>query len=393
MSLATLRLTVVASTLGLLATGVPAVAAGPSARQPSPAATQAVHDCGVLFRRGQTAAAGASQASEAGSAAPRQLSEASTPARRSKGKPPCLSWVNADIEPKAAVLCVHGLGLHNASYEDFGKRMSAAGIATYAVDVRGFGSWMNNQGHENVDFDGCLEDIHDTLKVIHRVHPGLPVFILGESMGGAIAMRAAALYPDLVSGLISCVPAGDRFKQTRTALRVAMHALGGINRQFDVGTVVAEQASESKSKDGSVNETLKADWIGDPLNRLKLSPKELWQFQRFMNENHDFAKKIQKTPVLMLQGADDNLVKAAGTLELLQNIPVDNRDVNLIVIRDAKHLIFEEAKYNDPAFNDKVFRLVNGWIDDHSQSQVATRAVSQVSRSAKPSNKVNPKED
>ncbi len=119
-----------------------------------------------------------------------------------RGNAPCLSWVESEQPVQAVIVCVHGLGLHNGTYDAFGKRMSKLGYAVYAIDVRGFGSWMAAEGREKVDFDGCMEDVKGTLKVVHRVHPGLPVFILGESMGGAIALRACALYPELVNGLI-----------------------------------------------------------------------------------------------------------------------------------------------------------------------------------------------
>src|SRR5262249_5674746 len=40
---------------------------------------------------------------------------------------PILAWWNSDKAPQAVVLCVHGLGLHNASYAEFGKRMASKG--------------------------------------------------------------------------------------------------------------------------------------------------------------------------------------------------------------------------------------------------------------------------
>ncbi|MBK9206396.1 MAG: alpha/beta fold hydrolase [Candidatus Obscuribacter sp.] len=110
-----------------------------------------------------------------------------------RGNAPCLSWFNADMPVKAVFVCVHGLGLHNGTYEALGKRLSTFGYATYAIDVRGFGSWMEAKGRECVDFDGCLSDLKSTLKVVHRAHPGVPVYLLGESIGGAIALRATPL--------------------------------------------------------------------------------------------------------------------------------------------------------------------------------------------------------
>ena len=41
----------------------------------------------------------------------------------------CISWIDPDVTPWAAMLCVHGLGLADDAYTDFGKRMSALGIA------------------------------------------------------------------------------------------------------------------------------------------------------------------------------------------------------------------------------------------------------------------------
>lgn len=266
--------------------------------------------------------------------------------------PPCLTWIDPDLEPKAAILCVHGLGLHNGTYKDFGERMAKLGYAVYAVDVRGFGSWMGAQGRQKVNFEGCLDDVHKTLKVIHRVHPKLPVFILGESMGGAIALRATSEHPELVHGLVSSVPSGDRFQQGKTTLRVALKLLTSPNKSFNVGESVVDQATKKPE--------LKKMWCDDPLARMNLTPKELVQFQNFMNENHESVKKITTTPVLMVQGQKDQLVKPAGTISLFNKIPCQDKD--MILITDAEHLIFEEGQ-----FDDQVIEKVNAWLTGHLQ--------------------------
>src|SRR6516225_9557830 len=65
---------------------------------------------------------------------------------------PCLSWIDQQTKPKVALLCIHGLGLNSDAYKNFGNRMAHRGIATYAIDVRGFGSWMRAKGNEQVNF-------------------------------------------------------------------------------------------------------------------------------------------------------------------------------------------------------------------------------------------------
>src|ERR1700733_8492835 len=125
-------------------------------------------------------------------------------------KAPSVSWLPADGKPRLAMLCIHGFSLHKGCYDAFGKEMAKDGIATYAIDLRGFGESKGTAQRTELDFDGCLVDIKAELEEIHKNHPALPVIILGESMGGAIALRATALYPKLVSGLVSSVPARDR---------------------------------------------------------------------------------------------------------------------------------------------------------------------------------------
>lgn len=272
---------------------------------------------------------------------------------------PCLSWIDPLVKPKVCLLCIHGLGLYSGAYTNFGLRMSHNGVATYAIDVRGFGSWMKAQGKEEVDFKACLEDIKVALQSIHAANPGLPVFLLGESMGGAIALRATAMYPDLVDGLISSVPAGDRFKQKKTDLKVALEFLTGPNRQHDVGEQIVKQATK--------NDQLRKDWIGDPLDRMDLSPKELLQFQKFMNENHDVAKQITKTPVLMVQGNKDKLVKPEGTWELFNEQATEKKTFLAV---PCEHLIFEDQQDNNRVFDEGMAKLLTTWIFAHTANGI-----------------------
>src|SRR5262249_53342109 len=150
-------------------------------------------------------------------------------------------------------------------------------------------------------------------------------------------------------------PSGNRFKQTRTSLKVAFHFLTGGNKKFDVGSQVIQQASESNSKNAqptenattcdsnsdpskvaAVTEGLKAKWSTDEYARTNFSTKTLLQFQHFMNENHEAAKAIKDKPVLMIQGWEDNLVKWQGTLELWNELSTEDKQIELIP--KAKHL-------------------------------------------------------
>ncbi|PZM78013.1 MAG: hypothetical protein DKT66_27460 [Candidatus Melainabacteria bacterium] len=263
---------------------------------------------------------------------------------------PCRSWVNPNEKPIAAILCIHGLGLQSNSYEYFGTEQSKKGIAVYAIDVRGFGSWMKAGGKGKVNFDDCLADIKQTCESIRAANPGIPVYVLGESMGGAIALRAASMYPDLIDGLISAVPAGERFNQGKTSMKVFLNLLSGFN-VANVGQDIVNQATQ--------NAKLKSQWQGDPLSKLNLSPQELIQFQDFMNMNHEAAKKVTDMPVLFVQGNGDQLVKPEGTWELFNDVAAKDKSFFAV---PGEHLIFEEAQTQDPGPRDQNFRVISSWL-------------------------------
>lgn len=264
--------------------------------------------------------------------------------------PPCRVWSDVNQKPIACLLCIHGLGLQSGSYEYFGQEQSRRGLAVYAIDVRGFGAWMKANGHTKVNFDDCLADIKQTLQSIRAANPGLPIYVLGESMGGAIALRAASMYPDLIDGLISSVPAGERFQQNKTSMKVFLNLVTGFNIA-NVGNDLVNQATQ--------NAKLKSAWKDDPLSRLNLTPQELIQFQDFMNSNHDAAIKVASMPVLFVQGNGDQLVKPEGTWELFNDVA--SKDKSFFAV-PGEHLIFEDAQTQDAGPRDQNFRVINSWL-------------------------------
>jgi acylglycerol lipase len=289
---------------------------------------------------------------------------ASAPASASANanEAPCISWVSPVAKPRVVLLCIHGLGLYSGSYKDFGMIMSRRGVAVYAIDVRGFGSWAKSGGEKQIDFDACLEDIRSAITSIKAANPGLPFFLMGESMGGAIALRFASEHPVMIDGLISSVPAGDRFQQKKTDLKIAVEMLKGPNKQFDIGNSIARQATN--------NEKLRDDWASNPLDRMDLSPKDLMHFQKFMNENHEAAKSITNLPVLFVQGTNDRLVKPEGTWDLFNQLNTDNK---VFLAVPSEHLIFEETQDDNSELKLKNFRLLSAWI--LTQAKVDSRPV------------------
>lgn len=76
------------------------------------------------------------------------------------GEIPSLSWLPEDgVQPRVAVLCLHGFSLHKGCYEALGKVLAKNGVAAYAMDLRGFGERKIADDRNGLDFDGDILDV------------------------------------------------------------------------------------------------------------------------------------------------------------------------------------------------------------------------------------------
>ncbi|MBC7998960.1 MAG: alpha/beta fold hydrolase, partial [Leptolyngbya sp.] len=268
---------------------------------------------------------------------------------------PSLSWLPADgVSPKVAVLCIHGFSLHKGCYEALGKALAKNGIAAYAMDLRGFGERKIADDHNGLDFDGDIVDVKAMIEQIHKNHPGVPVVVLGESMGGAIALRVAAFYPELVAGLISSVPARDRFAMSDAEKKVVekcalQTVVGAYSKPMTDVAMAAVQKITDKPE-------LRNEWKSDPMMRINFSPKDFVQLDGFLAHNLEAAARVKKTPVLFIQGTNDKLIRPAGTWKLFERLATPNRQ--MVLSKNSEHLIFEKGQ-----FNSDDLKFVVSWID------------------------------
>lgn len=270
--------------------------------------------------------------------------------------PPVSFWQPVNGRVKAAMLCIHGLGLHRGTFDQFAGAMANRDVAMYSIDVRGFGRWYQS-GQPKLDFPASLVDVSKTLKTIRSRHPNVPIFLLGESMGGAVALQAAAENADEVAGLISSVPSNDRFGGLGDELHIPLRILtGGFKDRFDVGSHVIKFATGKQD--------LRELWKNDPRGRNQFSPAELLTFQSFMKQNFEVAKKVKQLPVLVVQGAKDKLVRPTGTWDVWDHLATPNLDIALS--SNAEHLIFEYGQ-----FSADDLRFVLNWIDKRMVKETA----------------------
>jgi alpha-beta hydrolase superfamily lysophospholipase len=111
--------------------------------------------------------------------------------------------------PKAIIQVLHGMAEHSSRYARLAQSLAAAGCSTYAHDHRGHGKSIPAgmpPGHM-ADTDGwnrIVEDAHGVNREIARRHPGVPIIVLGHSMGSFALQQLLFEHPnDMVAAALS----------------------------------------------------------------------------------------------------------------------------------------------------------------------------------------------
>lgn len=163
--------------------------------------------------------------------------------------------------PRFVLLALHGLGEHGGLFlHEPGPVFAAAGAIAYAYDQRGFGF----APHRGVwpGAETMRDDALDAARLLRERHPDLPLYILGESMGGAVALLAgtAPEPPDAAGYLIAAPAVWGRALipgYARGALWVVSHAVPRVAVPATAGGVAASDNPEALRRFGADPLTLR----------------------------------------------------------------------------------------------------------------------------------------
>jgi alpha-beta hydrolase superfamily lysophospholipase len=108
--------------------------------------------------------------------------------------------------PRAIIVALHGMSDYSEAFDMPGPWWAAHGITVFAYDQRGFGAAPNPGVWAGAD--AMRQDLDDFVDATRAKYPGVPVYALGESMGGAVVLSSLATSaPPHVDGVILIAPA------------------------------------------------------------------------------------------------------------------------------------------------------------------------------------------
>ncbi len=100
------------------------------------------------------------------------------------------SWLPENGNIKAVIIALHGFNDYGNFFAAPGSFFAGRGIASYAYDQRGFGETPVRGIWPGIT--ALVNDLKSFTKLVGARHPGVPLYILGASMGGAVTMVAMA---------------------------------------------------------------------------------------------------------------------------------------------------------------------------------------------------------
>jgi acylglycerol lipase len=242
------------------------------------------------------------------------------------------------LPPSASgvLLLCHGLGEHAGRYRNVVDTVLPDGWAVYGLDQRGHGLSSGRRAH--VDrYDDLLTDFDAFRRAVIARHAGVPVVLLGHSMGGQVALAYTLEHQADLAGLVLSAPAlaGDVVPKPVVPL---LRALGRVAPRLRPAGIDVTKIS----KDPAVVAAYQADplvYHGKPTLALGLGV--VGQFAVLPER----ARGL-RVPLLLQHGTADTLVDPAGT-RLLATV-VGSADTTVRWYDGLWHEIYNEPERAQP---------------------------------------------
>ena len=264
---------------------------------------------------------------------------------------PLRSWL-PDGDPQAIIIALHGFNDYSHFFDQPGLCLSQQGIACFAYDQRGFGDapgrglWAGSSAYR--------EDLHTLTRLVKQRYPQQPIYLLGESMGGAVVITAMSQGEPLpVNGIVLVAPAlwaRSTMPWYQTSLLWTLaHTLPWLTL---TGKGVSVKPSDNI-------EMLRA--LGrDPLIIKSTRVESIFGLSNLMDEAFESASRLQGN-TLLLYGEKDEIIPKIPTVTFLQKwLSTDAEEKTVAFYEQGYHMLLRDLHA------DKPWQDIVAWINARS---------------------------
>ena len=241
-------------------------------------------------------------------------------------------------DPHAIVVIAHGYAEHSGRYDHVGTALAEAGLATWALDHAGHGLSKGDVRGDVGSVEHAVSDLDDFVLLAAASEPSRPVFLLGHSMGGMLAVAYAEEHQDRLAGVAVTGPA-----------IVLGEMITGL---LDLDEIPEVPLGEFVSRDPDVATA----YDQDPLNYHGAMPRQVLQEAPARIEAVRSRFGVITVPILAMHGEQDVLAPMQGSIDLIAG--VSSGDRTLRIWPSLYHEIFNEPE------RDRVIGEVIRWITE-----------------------------
>ncbi|XP_035130645.1 monoglyceride lipase isoform X2 [Callithrix jacchus] len=254
--------------------------------------------------------------------------------------------------PKALIFVSHGAAEHCGRYDELAQMLKGLDLLVFAHDHVGHGQ---SEGERMVvsDFHVFVRDVLQHVDSVQKDYPGLPVFLLGHSMGGAIVILTAAERPGFFAGMVLISPLVLANPESATTFKVlAAKVLNLVLPNLSLGPIDSSVLSRNKTEVDIYN--------SDPLI-CRAGLKVCFGIQ-LLNAVSRVERALPKltVPFLLLQGSADRLCDSKGAYLLMES--AKSQDKTLKIYEGAYHVLHKEL----PEVTNSVFHEINMWVSQRT---------------------------
>ncbi len=258
-------------------------------------------------------------------------------------------------EIKGILAIVHGLGGHSGLYQTIVEHLLPKEYAIYSFDLRGHGRSSGQRGYINT-WAEFRDDLRTFLNLIQQQQPGYPIFLLGHSMGGVIALDYTLRYLQDKSALSGVIAFAPSIGQVGVPLsRVVLgKLLSQVWPRFSLNIGLDFSA-------GSRDQKILDSYIQDKLRHTLATARLSTEFFATVDWIHTHAEKWQ-VPLLILHGSADRIALPAGSEIFYQNVTYP--DKLRIEYPGGYHDLHYDINYIE------VITDLSNWMDQHLPAAV-----------------------
>jgi alpha-beta hydrolase superfamily lysophospholipase len=248
---------------------------------------------------------------------------------------PMRHWLPSS-EPQAILVALHGFNDYSRFFDMPGEYLSKQGIACFAYDQRGFGAapqhglWAGSETYN--------EDLKVFVQLLKQRYPQYPLFLLGESMGGAVIITALGQRPlPDVAGVILSAPAlwaRSTMPWYQTGLLWTLaHSLPWLTL---TGSGVHVMASD--------NIDMLRDLGRDPLVIKATRVETVYGLSDLMDAAYDSANALRGN-TLILYGEKDEIIPKEPTYAFLQQVlEHDSANKTIAIYSQGYHMLLRDLQ-------------------------------------------------